>query len=310
MTKRLSFKVKSLPGRPPLVALAFAVVLSLSACGGGGGGSVGLNPSVLGNPVSADLRSASMNEPVPGSVTQGSRGSGVTADRVQRTATGLSIESVGELPPVTQPLPDFSGAQVFRSERAVAVAVSGFSGQDASLAPRYDDTDPLLFGIWAYGAGGGSVVWGTFADGLTAAKTPSAYLTSTITGTATYQGKTFGAYENTSSDSAMDSDLFVADVGLSARFGSGNVNGVVYNFNLEGASSMEIILSDARIDRSTPGGFFKGETSDGSGSLTGEWGGQFFGAGAEHIGGTWGASTPDGSSAAGAFSAERQPPVE
>lgn len=310
INRRLNFAAKSFGG----VALAVAVVLSLSSCGGGGGsgGGGGAGVNVLGPEASAQIGRAAGSQPRPGSVTQGSRrdSGGVTADTVQRTGNGLRMTGRGDLAPVSTDLPGLAGARVFANQRAIAVAVTGFSTGN-NPAPRYVETDPLLFGFWAYDAGGGTVEWGTFADGLTVAKTPAASIPAT--GSATYEGKALGAYENNIPGEEADSGIVTADVRLTALFTAGTVSGRLSNFrdNLPentGLTGLEVMLKTADIDRNTPGGFFKGEVSGPQETdITGQWGGQFFGEDAGHIGGTFGASSGDGAyTAAGSFGAEKQ----
>ena len=318
MTERLKFAVKSFRSRPPLTALAVAVVLSLSACGGGGGGgggAGGIGPTSLGlgsgAEVSMQRQRAAGNDPVPGSVTQGSRASGeVTADTVQYQGGSIVADGVGTLAPASVSIPELPGAQVFMHERAIAVAVSGFDGQDE---PQYANTDPLLFGFWAYEVTPDNIIWGAFADGLSVSKTPAATITA-ATGSATYQGKTLAAYENIGGQG--DSGMATADVNLLVQFGgSPTVGGTIDNL-IDISNNMgvpgQILLGAASIDRTVDGGFFKGETS-GPDNVRGKWGGQFFGSEYQYIGGTWGASFRDEDgvfSAAGAFSATKQPPTE
>ncbi len=304
--------------------LATGLLFSLSACGGSGGGSSG-SPrtvqSILYQPGVNRLGEVADNEPIAGSVTQGSRGNRVTADRVS-WASGR-IELIGnsgrEMLSPSDDADVVSGAEVFRGENSMSVLVSRvtvptFEGLESNTdAIGYDTTDPLVFGLWAYDGGGGEVEWGVFADGQTVQKTPASSIPTS--GTPEYRGQTFGAYENFNTEDSDSAGVFVADVSLTADFAGGSVSGEINNIVdresrlPDGGSS--ILLKDARISRSEDGGFFKGDTalmlSGGTedSNFSGKWGGQFFGDGAQHIGGTWGVS--DGSSSVvGAFSATKE----
>ena len=222
------------------------------------------------------------------------------------------------LAPVSESIPELPEAQVFMHERAVAVAISGFDYEySGALTGRYDaNTDPLLFGFWAYELTPDNIIWGAFVDGLSVSKTPAASIPTM--GSARYLGETLAVFENTSDIYQQREDVFgmaTADVSLVVDFVSSTVGGSINNFMVGGESVYgAVTLGAAEIDRTVDGGFFKGTTSvpdPGGEDIKGEWGGQFFGERYEHIGGTWGASTDDGAfSAAGAFSATMRPSKE
>ena len=111
--------------------------------------------------------------PFPAVLLRGAAASGeVTADIVQYQRGSGSIMlndgsgalALVKLPRIhTLPAPCrtcLPGAQGFMHERAIAVAVSGFDGQDE---PQYANTDPLLFGFWAYEVTPDNIIWGAFA---------------------------------------------------------------------------------------------------------------------------------------------------
>lgn len=345
----------TLPKKPSrrrfLLALA-GLVFSLSACGGGGGGSSGAPravqptlPPVLDE--SGKLRDASSKQPVAGSVTQGSRGDTVTADRVRWMGENVLL-TVGSGSPeslryVADDLQGIEGLRQFRggdgvSSGAVAVVTSrvavpvGSNTVFDSGVFHYDNTDPLVFGVWAYVGGGDEegdfTAWGTFADGQTVEKTPASAITP-LTGSPQYDGQTFGVYENPDGESGP----FVANIRLYAQFGEGDelgtIGGSVYNFADgerggravvvapgPGSGTLNepwVVLKEAPIGAGE-GGFFTGDTAmvpsgatEDNARGSGKWGGQFFGPSADHIGGTWGVSDSV-FSAVGAFGAERQSP--
>ncbi len=153
-----------------------------------------------------------------------------------------------------------------------------------------------------------------------------------LVGTASYAGKAAGTYAETIHP---QTESFVADVGLTADFGSegelGRVTGMVSNFQLESGSPMsvsslrletmwdwenELWAPNVRVqwdgnEDFIPGGLIEGETVA-DGGWKGLWSGKFFGNGAAgpashptSVAGTFGAT--DGTrSIAGAFGAHKQ----
>lgn len=215
------------------------------------------------------------------------------------------------------------------------------------------DRDYLVFGSWEHGPGrwlheGGvcCIDWndedegfstqyykdreiGIFVDGsdpFRQADIPS------LTGTATYEGFASAAYVDTNIDPQFGwgkEASLLAEVTLTASFGSGSENGTVSgtirNFQSdydpeypEDPFSLQTVPTALTL-RSAPignshSGFFTGDTAmtfDGS-SFSGKWGGQFYGNGQADgkpgsTAGTFGAATPDGTrSIRGGFGAYKR----
>lgn len=320
---------------PLRLSIIPALGLVLAACGGGGGGGGG-----GGNPLTLDrddvvepgvtrLTNAARNAPRSGSVTQGTRASsGVTTDRVRFVNNRVEIETGdGVRRTRTAPTSRTSEPSVLEAEdeRAVALVFTELTltpGNADPVAAAFDPTDPVTFGLWAYTISDDDIVWGVFADGLTASLTPLGDIPTT--GTANYSGTTVLAYRLRNPD-GTESGFGAGEVALTADFGNGEVNGTITDLHAEdddgnfGAldDPITINLEAASIDTSADGGFFRGDTSfDASSPLTatgeGKWGGQFFGSSAQNVAGTWGiaGTLNDGSTethveAVGAFGAER-----
>ena len=139
-------------------------------------------PTVRG-PDAALVASAARNAPRAGSVTQGSRGAGTTADRVSWTGNGVQVEGMTLTEDVTESIDLASGLKYYTDSgrngavAAVATGIARSSGQ-----ALFDASDPVVFGPWMYRTGSG-FVWGMFADSLRAIEStgiPGAYDGTTI----------------------------------------------------------------------------------------------------------------------------------
>ena len=146
---------------------------------------------------------------------------------------------------------------------------------------------------------------GAFVDG----KNPTDFARTgfvTRTGEATYNGDAAGLYYRREESKAPDVGSFTGSVELTAEFNSESdisVSGEVTNIMLENfdrsvtiPAGISVTLDDASFNPVDPdgGNFFTGDTT-GSGEgiddeLTGSWGGQFYGADADKVGGTFGIS--------------------
>ena len=222
----------------------------------------------------------------------------------------------------------------------IITSVSGLQFIPVTVTPS---TNYLALGTWLHVPSDTVAVdryeFGAFADGNDPFEQRNLQA---LTGTATYEGDARGVHYtvNVSETSAY---FFDADVTLQAEFGSGSemgtISGRVDNFEKlagfeaydypegypgstvpEGysreavAGNPALILRQANIG-TLDSGFFAGNTSmqfDGN-SLTGKWGGQFYGNGElatdppSSVAGTFGAATADGGeSLVGAFGAHKQ----
>ena len=302
--------------------------------GSSGGGASSVTPTLAnrvgsnGAAVNTEARVAAVATPRQGSVTQSSTvdGGGVTRDQVtarveyDRDDGELwgSIQKRGTVSWNVDPGDDtllrsstLFGTNTRRQyqERLVARRVNGGAGTvfvdvfTNRLSPA--DTDYLAGGVWLYVPDDTTAVsdieLGAFMDG-SITPTPSAYLTTTAT--ASYAGDATGLYVATDGGQAAVGE-FVGDLSLTARFGATpTVSGAINNLAEIDASRTTLTpitggptlqLGSARIDSSSAGGFFTGDTLathivDGvTERYEGKWGGQFYGAQADYVGGTFGA---------------------
>ena len=144
-----------------------------------------------------------------------------------------------------------------------------------------------------------------------------------LTGAASYRGPATGVYMmKADADADPVFDYFDARADLAVDFGDatvlGSISGTVSLGETDGGVSLpELTLGSADITGGVLGGNFDGDTGGVTGdgvSLSGKWGGKFFGnraSPADHPGsvaGTFGANTADGlQSIVGAFGAKRTP---
>ena len=195
-------------------------------------------------------------------------------------------------------------------------------GGQAAIVESWDatDNDYLTFGIWLRPQSGSSLPEvGLFADG--GRPFPVSELAA-LSGTATYTGIAI-AYALGNSTHADAAPFLLPStegehhpqlegaVELTADFGALTVDGTVRlfgdpdNYDTPGEPEepgpIVLNLTSAPIDATVPGGNFTGDTaSDGTSSvsgLSGQWGGQFFGAQGSggrppHASGTFGAQRP------------------
>ncbi len=187
------------------------------------------------------------------------------------------------------------------------------------------DTDYLSIGYWAIylkdtntGELTGATSMGVSANGsdpFTASNLAG------LTGTATYEGPASGVLADRVENSADPFHYVTAKATLEANFGDGNalgtISGRITEARIEGGEDLpDMNLGAASITNSDSGGNFRGDTSVTTSSgetLSGSWGGKFFGNGASatdqpgSIAGTFGATSTDGNvSVVGAFGAYKQ----
>lgn len=256
----------------------------------------------------------------------------VTAFSFTRNANGgtpaisLGLTNLAEQFTATD-LPGLTDESAARFIKDPAGTDTTFLGIDAFAARLGDTTDYLTAGYWLYSpdatADNPVVEIGAFADGTEAALTPSNYLTPSTATTATYSGGANGLYWT-----GVNGGLLDADVELTARLSSApTIEGKVFNiqssrdFNIDNLGRLpgnpEMMLQRALIDRADAGGFFTGNTLlegtvDGTDyRYTGKWGGQFYGAEADAVIGTFGGSDTDDptdtETFVGAFVATKRP---
>lgn len=166
-----------------------------------------------------------------------------------------------------------------------------------SLSAR--DTDYLVGGVWLFVPDGAAstrdLEIGAFADGPNANLTPAAFLSSAPT--AEYEGDATGLYLQREGGVSTGGQ-FVAEVELLFQGGTirGDVDDVsirdIYSDEYIPVAGMDLTLEAATVSASD-GGFFTGDSSGtvGGRAYSGKWGGQFYGAQADAIGGTFGAIT-------------------
>ncbi len=189
------------------------------------------------------------------------------------------------------------------------------------------DADYLSLGTWLYiykdpedGSFTGSYDLGVAAGGNDPFENENL---AGLTGAATYSGPATGLYMmKTDADAVPAFDYFDARADLAVDFGDatalGTLSGSITESSTDGGVSLPALtLGSADITGAVLGGNFDGDTSgetvDGV-TLSGKWGGKFFGNRASSTGhpgsvaGTFGANAADGlQSIIGAFGAKRTP---
>ena len=259
----------------------------------------------VGDPAKNLMSAAARNAPRAGSVTQGSRGAGTTADSVHWTGNSVRIEGRSLTRDVTRDIDPDSGLRYFTDsgQTAVAAVVSSISNASGQPVPHFDRNDPVVFGPWMYRTASDEFVWGMFADGLAASESPG------IPGT--YRGTTIGVY----TDAAGIVDFFTARVELELA-ADGSLTGTIDQ--VRSIDGMLVTLNDARPTialrdavRAPADGLRKGDTAFSIGGAQqpgtdGKWGAAFFEDGV--AAGTWGvtANNPFPFSVVGAFRATLQ----
>ena len=286
---------------PVLAGLALA--LSVFACGGGDDSSTTPTPATTPTPTSEQIETAARNEPVPGSVTQGSYSQGsvtgstvswndgarsVTINRDASTSVTLQADPEG----ATNKSPILSGVDSptgvidlipdpdLSNQRAIAQVLSGLSyPEDTSgeFSPTFSlaASPPVVFGIWAVQNSEGRVTTvGSFADGGNQADTPSG----SIPQDGTYTGELLAFYQDFDDDGDLeDVDYSVGVVSLTVSGGS--VTGSISRIANTGDDSntfrlidnadepaLTVVLNAATLPAAgSTGHFFQGTTSATSG---------------------------------------------
>ncbi len=207
-------------------------------------------------------------------------------------------------------------------------ATNGIFNWDAYVDSQGNaDADYLSLGTWLYiykdpedGSFTGSYDLGVAAGGNDPFENENL---AGLTGAATYSGPATGLYMmKTDADADPAFDYFDARADLAVDFGDatalGTLSGSITGGSTDGGVSLPALtLGSADITGAVLGGNFDGDTSgetvDGV-TLSGKWGGKFFGNRASSTGhpgsvaGTFGANAADGlQSIIGAFGAKRTP---
>ena len=187
------------------------------------------------------------------------------------------------------------------------------------------DLDYLVLGYWAIylkdtntGELTGSTSIGVSAGG---SDPFTANNIAGLTGTATYEGPATGILADRTESGEDPFHYVTAKAILEADFGDGSALGTIFGriaeARVEGGDALpDMNLGAADITNSWSGGNFRGDTSVTTSSgetLSGSWGGKFFGNGAGatdqpgSMAGTFGATSADGNvSVVGAFGAYKQ----
>ena len=256
----------------------------------------------VGKPTAGLVIGAARNAPRVGSVTQGSRGTGTTADTVRWTGDGVILGNLDLTQDVTEILDPKTGFRYYSDSggNAVSAVTSRIRCRGgAKPTPHFDESDPVVFGPWMYRTTSG-FVWGMFADGLAA---------NDSTGTpGTYAGCTIGVYI----DAEGVVEFFAARVTLELS-GSGLTGSIDRVHDIDGIA-VEVpgggLPTIALEAASAPPGLRRGDTTFKIGGTRqpgadGKWGVTFLAGGA--AAGTWGATDGTYFSVVGAFSATTTP---
>lgn len=268
-----------------LIAGVAAVMLAVYSCGGSDDDGATLPDVNVSEPDSELAHSAAQNEPVEGSVTQGSRGAGVTTDRVRYVEDDEQVEISGTLLDWTG---DEGGARTYAADNHVAVVATRVTGVGGSARKVFNEDDSLFFGFWSVLTGGVTGVWGMFVDGD---ETESGQIPETET---CYSGRA-DIIQQLPGESVDDQDIFMD---VSVRLSDGIASG-----RMTEGTRIVVYLQDASRE-SADSLLFKGnaivrDESDDPDPLVnidgGNWGLQFFDGVnvADRVGGTVGVSKED-----------------
>ena len=196
-----------------------------------------------------------------------------------------------------------------------------------SVTSTVADADYLAGGIWLIAPDNATRAadyeFGAFADGSDPFMQSNL---AAVTGPATYIGDATGVYSLRETE-GLTVGFLEADVILTANFGDANglgtISGRMTGFVADGYPEEGTLILGAASIGAQNAGFFQGSVSDDgaadSRSVTGKWGGQFFGNGESDgkpgsVAGTFGAHSTDfpdvvggvGLSVVGAFGAHKQ----
>lgn len=301
--------------RVVVVALAAAVVFVASGCSGSksGSGSVPGTPAppqvsatraATVNAVDATrsqaAEAAAANTPRPGSVTQSSNadGAGTTTDRVEVTLTAADQQIIYRATQTggrSWSIGNTGAAQELGSVRDGDFVGIGLVSQETGgrrVLIMYTDADPealaagntdwMAAGIWGFIPDSQNISdfeFGAFADGGDPFTQDNLQA---LTGNVSYRGEAYGVYYSSSGADGEDSDIFNANVELTASFGDaaglGTVLGRILNVRgMDGEAvpgDPQVTLGEASIGAANSG-FFTGSsrmTFEGR-SYAGRWGG-------------------------------------
>ena len=163
-----------------------------------------------------------------------------------------------------------------------------------------DDKDYMALGLWTWWDGRRAFA-GTSASGNDPFDAAKLEALKQVSG---YAGHAVGVYGT--EDTGIQ--LFTADVRFTVNFGNGSVSGVLTNGKDKATGAS--IFTNLELNSISLDGFFRGSLA--GENLAGNWGGQFFGKGADgerpgSIGGTFGVATSDKSRGlVGMFGAYRE----
>ena len=310
------FRATAAPGRALLLLAAAAIALSACVGGFGSGGGSGLHRGGHIDAAKAIPKAGSVTQSSVGSVTTARSVTGIIEESGGQLTLKISSQGWGFENVSPDSLPDSDRTvtingrtwQVIEQSRTYGDGSKRYTRTYTDADPNSFDNDYLAMGYWLrvpqnyVGSDGelssdydlgdfmADIEYGVFVNGGDPYEQANILA---LTGTATYTGDATGVYIDTEND--KNSPLR-ADVSITADFGDGNqlgtLSGTVSNFERyddgpPGARELtdnelgqlgNVNLESADIGDSDSG-FFTGDTSMtvNSDSLTGKWGGQFYG---------------------------------
>lgn len=271
---------------PVVAALGFA--LAVFACGGGDDGT-----SSDSDPLSLEdaIVMAAENEPVQGSVTQGSDGiNGITQSSVNWDNSASEVSRGNKTATSTETPTVISGIAIPSS-----INFSHYASSDPEVFMAQVVSGPdssMVGGIWAEKNDLDELIaFGAFADGAGENNTPA----SAVPADGTYSGDMVAFYNDNSISYTSYSKGTVT-----LTVSSGSVSGTITSISASDPETGDFKAVPDNItvtlSSASKAAFFSGNSSapgENSDTASGKWGGEFYGTSGEYIGGTVGMTYGD-----------------
>ena len=279
------------------VSAVLILGLAVLACGGGD------TADDAGASFTDIILQASQNEPVHGSVTQGSNNvNGITSDVINWNNDDQTVSDGSTTASST------TTSTELVSDVTPPSSLSHFASSDSTFVAQMSAIGSTVRGLYAKKDSGGNMSsFGAFADGGTEDSTASG----SVPSDGNYSGSVIAfSHDSTSGDTYNSYSQATINLSVSGNSVTGTITAVADQDD-DNPSSFSVISPAITVNLtaakdSTNPGFFSGSTSETSGSstITGKWGGEFFGTSGGYIGGTVGISSGN-ITIIGSFSASR-----
>ena len=285
-----------------LLIVGVAAITAMSGCGGSGGSGTSAGSSTVGafvrwsavpNPGSVRIRGEAVYQsytaPPPtyqvtslGAVTQTNDAEAVITYRADGSISAIDLQIPKPGGVINIRWDESAGDSIVEGSRVVdAVDAAGRNyGRAANAIPQ--GWEYQTFGVWLTGYGTGSGTFGALSVG---AQTPVSGVPTT--GTATFAGGLLGAYVDAGGAGYLVEADFTANVDFASRTVSiSSTNTVKTNVNTGAVTTAADLNLTGTLTYYPATNGFAGSVAT-AGGLSGSADGQFYGPGAEELGGTF-----------------------